>query len=121
MTQYTITATNGHETRFGEVQYYFRCKIQAHVFTLAVISVYSEPDLALLKESAGTVVACRYRGDLSLVVIDFTSIVSVVGMVPHNFPGLDVEEDWRYVVEKPGLDVLELGGAYSSDNVDSET
>ncbi|KJA14969.1 hypothetical protein HYPSUDRAFT_149723, partial [Hypholoma sublateritium FD-334 SS-4] len=96
-------------------------KIQAHVFTLAVISVYSEPDPTLLKESAGTVVACRYRGDSSLVVIDFTSIVSVVGMVPHNFPGLDVEEDWRYVVEKPGLDVLELGGAYSSDNVDSET
>ena len=109
------------QVRFGEVYYYFRCKIRAQISTLVVLSVYSDPDSILYKESLGTVVACRYTGDSSLIVANFTSILSVVAMVPRKFPRLDSDEDWRYVVEKPGLDVLELGGAYSSDNVDSET
>lgn len=36
-------------------------------------------------------------------------------MVPHQFLGFDVEEDWRFVVEKPGLDISKLDGAYDED------
>ena len=75
---------------------------------MAVVSIYSEADPVLLKESAGTVVACQYHGDSSLIVINFSSIISVVGMVPHHFLGFNVEEDWRFVVEKPGLDIAQL-------------
>ncbi|KJA21717.1 hypothetical protein HYPSUDRAFT_140349, partial [Hypholoma sublateritium FD-334 SS-4] len=98
-----------------------KVRISRHVkntFTLAVISVYSEPNPTLLKESAGTVLACQYCGDSSLVVVDFGSIILVVAMVPHHFRGHDIEEDWRFVVEKPGLDVTRLGEA--SECEDSE-
>ena len=117
MTQF-VNNGSGHQVRFGEVQYYFRCRVQENTFTLAVISVYSEPNPTLLKESAGTVLACQYCGDSSLVVVDFGSIISVVAMVPHHFRGHDIEEDWRFVVEKPGLDVTRLGEA--SECEDSE-
>ena len=80
---------SGHQVRFGEVQYYFRCRVQEDTFTLAVISVYSEPSRTLLKESAGTVLACQYHGDSSLIVVNFASIISVVAMVPHHFLGLE--------------------------------
>jgi hypothetical protein len=114
MTQFVNNAS-GRQVRFGEVHYYFRCKIQEHVYTLAMISIYSEPDPALYTESAGTVLACRYTGDSSVIVVDFTSIISVVGMVPHEFPCLNVEEDWHFVVEKPGLDVASLGGVCDNE------
>ena len=116
LTQFRNNGTSGQQARFGEVQYYFRCKIQDNIFTLAVVSIYSEADSALLKESAGTVVACQYSGDASLIVINFASIISVVGMVPHQFLGFDVEEDWRFVVEKPGLDISRLDGACDEDS-----
>lgn len=108
--------SGGHQVRFGEVQYYFRCKVQENIFTLAAVSAYSEPNPTLLKESAGTVLACQYRGDSSLVIVNFASIISVVAMVPHRFLGLDIEEDWRFVVEKPGLDVARLGEAYNCED-----
>ena len=67
---------------------------------------------------AGTVFACnlKYAGDSSLIVIDFASVISVVGMVPRKFSCLDVEGDWHYVVEKPGLDLACLGGTFSDND-----
>ncbi len=88
--------------RFGEVLYYFRCKLQENIFTLALVSMYSDPYPLLFNESGGTVLACRHNGDstASLIIIDFTAITSVVGMVPHSFSCLSSTEDWRFVVEK---------------------
>lgn len=78
--------------------------------------MYSEPNPLLFKQSAGTVLACEYTGDEStLIVIDFISILSVVGMVPHSFSCLNSEDDWRFVVEKPGLDIARLGGIYDNE------
>ena len=109
------------QVRFGEVYYYFRCKIRAQISTLVVLSVYSDPDSILYKESLGTVVACRYTGDSSLIVANFTSILSVVAMVPWKFPRLDSDEDWRYVVEKPGLDVARLGGEWDGTDIEEDS
>ena len=119
LTQFRNNGTSGQQARFGEAQYYFRCKIQDNIFTLAVVSIYSEANSVLLKESAGTVIACQHSGDSSLIVINFASIISVVGMVPHQFLGFDVEEDWRFVVEKPGLDISRLDGACEEDSDNS--
>ena len=85
-----------------------------------MISAYSKPDSTLYRESSGTVLACRYNGDSSLIVVDFTSIMSVVGMVPHRFSHFDIKEDWHFVVEKPGLDVACLGGAYDNEEGGSD-
>ena len=107
---------NDHKMFFGEVYYYFRCKIREQICTLVMVSVYSSPDPTLYADSAETVLACKYGGDSSLIVIDFTSIISVVGMVPRKFSCLDVEGDWQYVVEKPGLDLACLGGTFSDND-----
>ena len=101
--------------RFGEVLYFFRCKLQENMFTLALVSMYSDPDPFLFKESGGTVLACKYNGDSTLIAINFSAIISVVGMVPHSFSCLSSTEDWRFVVEKPGLDIARLRGTYDNE------
>lgn len=92
-----------------------------------MVSMYSDFDRTLYDKSAGTVLVCRYNKDSLIVTVDFESIISVVGMVPHNFPSLNDEYDWRFVVEKPGLDVANLGGRWEiissqgDDNLDMIT
>lgn len=39
-------------------------------------------------------------------------------MVPHKFPCLNIDEDWCFVVEKPGLDVARLGGAWDDSDME---
>jgi hypothetical protein len=95
---------------FGEVLYYFRCKRQDTVLTLAVLSVYSNPDPELLTVSHGTLISCNYLGDRSLQVIDVYRIQSVVSMVPHKLERHRVEDHYHFLVERPGLDVVRLGG-----------
>ncbi|KAF8147192.1 hypothetical protein B0H34DRAFT_666950, partial [Crassisporium funariophilum] len=95
---------------FGEVLYYFRCKRQDSVLTLAIISVYSDPNPELLTASHGTFIYCNYIGDASLQVISVDCIQSVVSMVPHRLEGYRVDGDYHYLVERPGLDVVRLGG-----------
>lgn len=80
-----------------------------------MVSMYSEPNTLLFKESGGTVLACKYNEDSTLIVIDVRAIISVVGMVPHSFSCLNSAEDWRFVVEKPGLDIARLGGTYDNE------
>lgn len=98
---------------FGEVLYYFRCKRQDTVLTLAVLSVYSDPDPELLTASHGAFISCNYLGDSSLQVIDVYRIQSVVSMVPHRLEKHRVEDNYHFLVERPGLDVVRLGGTIS--------
>ncbi|KAF8869902.1 hypothetical protein CPB84DRAFT_1693643 [Gymnopilus junonius] len=97
-------------THFGEVLYYFRCRRQDTLLTLAVLSVYSEPDPELLAASHGTFISCRYLGDSSTQVIDVRHIKAVVAMVPHTLEKHGDGEEHRYLIERPGLDVVRLGG-----------
>ena len=84
---------------------------------LAVISQYSKPDSNLLSTSHGTFTSCQYFGDGSLVVVDVFSIESVVAMVPHRPPHSKDSELHFFLVERPGLDVTNLGSGpeYVSD------
>jgi hypothetical protein len=72
--------------------------------------VYSPPHAGLLKASNGTILSCTYHGSARLKVIDISSIVSVVAMIPHD-PFADGDTQGRYfVAEKPGLEATVLGG-----------
>jgi hypothetical protein len=73
--------------------------------TIALISLYSTPDAALLQASHHTLWSCAYQGDAALRAVDVKAIVGVAAMVP--LPGV---EGRYFVVEKPGLDVAHMGG-----------
>ena len=95
--------------RFGEVLYYFRCKHQDTILSLAVLSVYSEPNPRLLAASHGALIRCNYLGDTSLQVIDINRIQSVVSMIHYKLNGHRVDGNYHFLVERPGLDVVQLG------------
>lgn len=77
---------------------------------LALVSLYSPPHAGLFEASNGTVLSCTYRGVANIKVINISSIVSVVAMVPHDpFPNGDRQEQY-FVAEKPGLEATVLGG-----------
>lgn len=98
----------------GEVLYYFQCRIKGSLSTLAVISIYSSPRPDLLIRSHGTFISCKYFGDHNLIVVDVTCIKAVVAMIPHSPPGIDIDnkDQYYYLVERPGLDVTNLGGIH---------
>ncbi|KAH9855134.1 hypothetical protein C2E23DRAFT_724630 [Lenzites betulinus] len=104
---------------FAEVQYFFRYTIDNKPCALALVSVYSDPDPAILNESMNTLLACTYRGNRALRVINVTEIMAVVTMIPlpitraeSEHPNTDAMYGERYfVVEKVGLDVALMGGA----------
>jgi hypothetical protein len=89
----------------GEVLYYFRLQVeQGETHTLAAIVPFGQPDDFLLAESSNTVYSCK-KGE-TVMAIDVKRIRSVVGMLPHRVAG---EDQW-FLVEKPGLDVWDMGG-----------
>ncbi|KAG2342178.1 hypothetical protein BDR05DRAFT_976597 [Suillus weaverae] len=88
---------------------------------VAVISMFSLPDQELLDLSCLTVSLCRHDEDDDVRVIDLKSILSVIGMVPHQ-PTLPsgVTEDRFFVVEKPGLDIATFGVPYEGDTAQDD-
>ncbi|KAH7903077.1 hypothetical protein BJ138DRAFT_1138795 [Hygrophoropsis aurantiaca] len=99
---------NGFQA-FGEVYFYFQIQLNQELKTLALVSMYSPPDMAILKASSQTLYSCVHRGDGDLVLVEANTIESVVAMIPHKLPGS--AEDRFFLVEKPGLDVVRMGGA----------
>ena len=104
---------NGEE-RFGEVCFFYHIGVEENQWhPVALMSLYSAPDPALLKFSSDTLLVCRYHADDSLVLVNAQSIKSVIAMVPF----MEKPEGGRprrhngrfFVVEKPGLSLAELG------------
>lgn len=81
------------------------------IVNLALVSVYSHPNVALLEQSSGALWACCYSGQETLEVIPINNIRSCVAMPPLNEPA----DDWVFVCEKMGLEVAEMGGAQEED------
>ena len=76
----------GDTASFGEVLYYFRLKIRGTDRTLAMVHAYGKPDTDLLKDTFGTYYSCEQLpllDDNGLVVVEYTSIDSVVAMIPR--------------------------------------
>ncbi|KAL6305589.1 hypothetical protein BKA93DRAFT_730891 [Sparassis latifolia] len=97
-----------------------------HGSALAMVSLYSEPDAAILQSSYNTVWMCKYHRDNALKVVDVKNIAAVVAMVPEPGPDGRMPEGagrltvghQYFVVEKTGLDVSYLGGV--EDPIDDE-
>ena len=77
-----------------------------------LICIYSLLDDLLLKFSSHTLTSSNFSAEF--VVMCVKSIKSVVGMIPHclTHPAGAVE-DCFFFMEKPGLDISQLGIPYS--------
>ena len=109
-----LQVTYNGEERFGEVYFFYRINIEGDRWRpVALVSLYSAPDPALLKISSDTLLVCRYHGDQSLVLIEAQAIKSVIAMVPFLEKPVGGRPRCHggrfFVVEKPGLSLAELG------------
>lgn len=87
------------------MQFYFRSKHTGAECAYALISVWSEPDPQLLRESSQAVYACAYHGQDNLRVIEAKSITAVVAMVPMR-PADGDRSDLFFLIDKPGLGTM---------------
>jgi hypothetical protein len=70
---------------------------------LALVSMYSPLHAGLFEALNGTVLSCTYYGAASanIKVIDISSIVLFVAMVPHDlFPNASGDKQEQYFVQK---------------------
>ena len=97
--------------RLAEVLFFILWTHKGRETPLALVSLYSTPDLRLLKASHNTLWSCEHQGDSALQFIDAKTIQSVVAMIPH-MPMIEAQRlgEWFFLVEKPGLDVAVIGG-----------
>lgn len=108
---------------FAEVQYYFcLCFSATEVYYLAMVSIYSPLNLALLEKSFRTVYLCQYEAKTALQVIDVKDIQSVIAMVPdfkilsNNM--INIPETGQFLVEKAGLELAIVLGIVNEDDED---
>ena len=97
---------------FAEVQFYFlhfkTNEADETPIPYALVSMYSQPNKELLRESSNTLWVCTYNGD-DLRVVDLSSIVTCVSMQPLPLQPTDSNKLW-FVVEKSGMDDVQLTG-----------
>jgi hypothetical protein len=80
--------------RITNVSYYFYLQFEDLQYPLAVVNLFSFPDVAILSQSSQTVYLCNaLEGQDAIRVIPITSIKSVVSM----FPDLKVTQDGELV------------------------
>lgn len=105
--------------RCGEVQFFAQVALPARgegewaFQSIAVLRLYSEPHKKLLELSSQVVIASTLLDDL--IVTDVKNIRSVVAMIPKKLtlPETEIEEERFCMVERPGLDISDLGVPYS--------
>ena len=83
----------------------------------ALVSVWSDPDMDLLRESSETVYLCRYCSDACLQVIDVKTITSVVAMIPMTPRNTDSSTHF-FLLKKPGLEIQRLGDINTDDTTE---
>lgn len=76
------------------------------------MSLFSVPEGQLLESSSGTVVLCQCQGPDAYQVVEVTSILSVVSMVPKQHDGILT----YFLGEKIGLDIAYLAGTAEGSN-----
>ncbi|KIK22768.1 hypothetical protein PISMIDRAFT_11466 [Pisolithus microcarpus 441] len=118
------------QERLGEVQYFARLATdlteedaeEAQFTDVAILRLYTLLDERLLHISSNMLVISKSSNQF--VVTHVKSIKSMVGMVPHSLrhPSGTIE-DCFFLMEKPGLDISQLGIPYSmyQDEVDQDT
>ncbi|KAG6372462.1 hypothetical protein JVT61DRAFT_7561 [Boletus reticuloceps] len=111
--------------RIGEVQFFAQLAEtspdgRSFFNNIAILKLYSEPDQDILKESFQVVATSTFLN--SITILDVKAIYSVVAMVPHQIHLLSGFEEERFcMIEKPGLNVSDLGVAYDLNEDDNNT
>ena len=105
--------TWGGNVHIGEVQFYFRSDHSGEEHAYALVSVWTLPDVDMLRESFNTVYSCVYMDQNYLQVIDVKTITSVVAMVPMT-PREGDRSSQFFLLEKPGLEITHLGDVRES-------
>jgi len=95
----------------GKVYFFILWTHKGYETALALVSLYSAPELRLLKALHNTLWSCEHGRDSALWFIDAKAIQSVVAMIPH-MPRIEVQQLGKcfFLVEKLGLDVTLIGG-----------
>ncbi|TBU31544.1 hypothetical protein BD311DRAFT_737524 [Dichomitus squalens] len=112
------------DNSIAEVQYFFRLQRMREDrgtdevdMTLAMISVFTPPDPAIVRDTYGTLLACRYQGDASRKVIDVKRIKALIAMIPLPPRREEAEDPCAaelysnrfFVVERLGFDSSMIG------------
>ncbi|KIK75797.1 hypothetical protein PAXRUDRAFT_18682 [Paxillus rubicundulus Ve08.2h10] len=105
----------------SEVQYFAQIPIQTpddtqkpwEFQTVVILRLYLKLDNKLLELSSQVIAASELLNDI--IVTDIKDVRSVVAMIPKKFtlPDSDVEVECFCMVERPGLDISDLGIPYS--------
>lgn len=84
------------------------------------MKLYSKPDARLLELSFQVIPTSKLLDDI--IVIDVKDICSVIAMIPKELtlPGSAQNEVYFCMVEKPGLDISDLGVLYSGYTGDKD-
>ncbi|KIN93212.1 hypothetical protein M404DRAFT_36291 [Pisolithus tinctorius Marx 270] len=86
---------------------------------VTLIQLYTFPDKSLLLLSSQTVISLKLTEEA--IIIDVKKIKSVIGMIPHKPTFMSrITEDRYFIVEKPGLDVLQLSIQYNLNRDDDD-
>ncbi|TBU29096.1 hypothetical protein BD311DRAFT_661884, partial [Dichomitus squalens] len=112
------------DNSIAKVQYFFRLQRMREDrgtdevdMTLAMVSLFTPPDPAIVRDTYGALLACRYQGDASRKVIDAKHIKALVAMLPLP-PRREEAKDPRaaelyanrfFVVERLGFDSCLIG------------
>ncbi|KAI6020382.1 hypothetical protein BKA83DRAFT_4056343 [Pisolithus microcarpus] len=114
----------GQTTHVDEVKYFTHLAVQDEsppiALTwlwkdIAIIMMFSPPDPSLLKLSYHTIHACQCLEDVRIIEVKL--ITGVVGMAPHQFPGLGY---CYFMVEQPGLDITTFGVPYEGEGAQDD-
>ena len=111
-----------NRVRVGEVQFFTRLAIHStsdhegdpewSFANVAILKHYSEPDIDLLQLSSQVLAVSLLLDDIC--IRDVKNIRSVVAMIPRTLTLLSgVEGNYFCMMEKPGLDISDLGVPYS--------
>ncbi len=99
-----MTVNHGLKSEFAELRHVFQVEKGGSTFTLALVSIYSEPDREVWEKSHGAVHVVDYIGDEEIQIVDATTIIEVVGLLP--FPrreGADLTYPEFFLLERMAL------------------
>jgi len=105
---------------FGEAQFYFHGAINGKRHAFALVSLFSAPNPALLKDSHQTVYSVKKLSQ-GLHVVEAKTIIAVIAAIPHDHK-INGEDEQRYFIwEKMGMDMALLTNTFVDDEeVDTE-
>ena len=100
-----------NQTHIAEVYFFIHLCYNGDERALALVSLFSNPDLTLLRLSVNTLWSCESLGDSALKFIDVKCIRAIVAMVPHA-PAIGEQpaHEQFFLIEKPGFDVAVISG-----------